>query len=82
MVFHYPIAVTVQSDEHFPAAIGVRVLAGNLRQLTGGYRIEAVLGRADEFRVQWRGIIEPDIFLPLLLPLRACARYWLTSSSA
>lgn len=65
--FHYPIAVTVQSDEHFPAAVGVRVLAGNLRQLAGGYRIEEVLGRADEFRVQWQGIIEPDIFLPLFI---------------
>jgi ribosome-associated toxin RatA of RatAB toxin-antitoxin module len=65
--FHYPIAVTVQSDEHYPAAIGVRVLTGNLRQLAGGYRIEAVVGRSEEFVVQWRGIIEPDIFLPLFI---------------
>lgn len=65
--FHYPIAVTVQSDEHYPAAIGVRVLAGNLRQLAGGYRIDTFAGKQDEFVLQWRGVIEPDIFLPLFI---------------
>jgi hypothetical protein len=67
LIFHYPIAVVVQSDEHYPTAIGVRVLTGNLRQLAGAYRIEAVNGARDEFVLRWRGIIEPDIFLPLFI---------------
>jgi polyketide cyclase/dehydrase/lipid transport protein len=66
-IFHYPIAVVVESDEHYPATIGVRVLAGNLKQLAGAYRIETVPGARDEFVLRWRGIIEPDIFLPLFI---------------
>ncbi|HYZ41454.1 MAG TPA: hypothetical protein VE687_12635 [Stellaceae bacterium] len=29
LIFRYPIAVVVQSDERYPATIGVRVLRGN-----------------------------------------------------
>jgi hypothetical protein len=67
LLFRYPISVIVQSDEHYPTAIGVRVLSGNLRQLAGGYRIEGVPGGHGEFRLEWRGIIEPDIALPLFV---------------
>jgi hypothetical protein len=67
LIFHYPIAVVVESDENYPATIGVRVLSGNLRQLAGGYRIETVPGVHDEFVLRWQGIIEPDIPLPLFM---------------
>ncbi len=67
LLFHYPISVVVESDEHYPARIGVRVLSGNLRRLAGAYRIDGVAGARDEYRLQWRGIIEPDIPLPLFL---------------
>ena len=30
LIFHYPIDVVVQSDEHYPATIAVHVLSGNL----------------------------------------------------
>jgi len=66
-IFRYTITVIVESDEHYPASIGVRILNGNLRQLAGGYRIDTVYGSRDEFRLQWRGIIEPDVPLPLFL---------------
>jgi len=65
LIFYYPIAVIVQSDERYPATIGVRLLSGNLRQLTGAYRIENVPGTHDQFVLRWEGIIEPDIALPL-----------------
>ena len=67
LLFRYPISVIVESDEHYPTTIGVRVLSGNLRRLAGGYRIDSVAGASDEYRVQWRGIIEPDIGLPLFV---------------
>jgi hypothetical protein len=67
LFFRYPITVIVESDEHYPATIGVRVLTGNLRQLAGAYRIETVLGLRDEFVIRWQGIIEPDIPLPLFI---------------
>jgi ribosome-associated toxin RatA of RatAB toxin-antitoxin module len=67
LVFRYPIAVVVQSDEHYPATIGVRVLYGNLKQLAGAYRIEDVFGTRDEFVLRWRGVIEPDIPLPVFI---------------
>jgi ribosome-associated toxin RatA of RatAB toxin-antitoxin module len=67
LIFHYPIAVVVQSDERYPAAIGVHLLSGNLRQLAGAYRIENIRGTGDQFVLRWEGIIEPDIPLPLLI---------------
>jgi hypothetical protein len=66
-IFRYPITVVVEAEEHYPATIGVRVLAGNLKQLAGAYRIETVAGARNQFVLQWRGIIEPDIFLPLFI---------------
>ena len=67
LIFRYPIAVVVESDEHYPATIAVRVLSGNLRQLVGAYRIETVAGRPDQFVLRWSGIIEPDLPLPLFI---------------
>lgn len=67
LIFHYPIAVIVQSDERYPATIGVRLLSGNLRQLAGAYRIENVPGARGQFVLRWEGIIEPDIPLPLFI---------------
>ena len=64
LIFRYPIAVIVQSDERYPATIGVRLLSGNLRQLAGAYRIESVPGTRDQFVLQWEGIIEPDLPVP------------------
>jgi hypothetical protein len=66
-IFSYPLAVVVEADEHYPDAIGVRVLNGNLRQLAGAYRIDAVPGRHNQFVLRWHGIIEPDIPLPLFI---------------
>jgi ribosome-associated toxin RatA of RatAB toxin-antitoxin module len=66
-IFRYPITVIVESDEKYPAVISVRILNRNLRQLAGAYRIETVYGRSDEFVLGWRGIIEPDMPLPLFL---------------
>lgn len=67
LIFSYPIDVVVESDEQYPAKIGVRILRGNLRQLAGAYRIDAVFGMRDEYVLRWQGIIEPDIPLPLFI---------------
>ena len=67
LIFHYPIAVVVQSEERYPATIGVRLLSGNLRQLVGAYRIENAPGARDQFVLRWEGIIEPDIPVPLVI---------------
>jgi len=65
--FSYPITVTVESEEHYPATIGVRILNGNLRQLSGAYQIGTVYDTPDEFVLRWRGVIEPEISLPFFL---------------
>jgi hypothetical protein len=67
LIFRYPIAVIVQSDERYPATIGVRLLSGNLRQLAGAYLIESVPGTRDQFVLQWEGIIEPDLPVPTFI---------------
>lgn len=66
-IFRYPINVTLEADEHYPATIGVRILNGNLRRLSGAYQIETVDGGSDDFVLRWRGVIEPDIPLPFFL---------------
>lgn len=60
----YPINVVVESDEHPPSAITIRVLSGNLRRLTGGYTLAAVPGQPHQFVLSWNGLIEPEIALP------------------
>jgi ribosome-associated toxin RatA of RatAB toxin-antitoxin module len=67
LLFRFPIRVVVEADEHYPAQIGVRVLSGNLRRLAGAYRIDAIAGAAGEYRLQWRGVVEPDTALPLFI---------------
>lgn len=67
LIFHYPIAVVVQSDEHYPATVGVRLVSGNLRQLAGAYRIENIPGTPDQFVLHWDGIIEPELALPAFI---------------
>jgi ribosome-associated toxin RatA of RatAB toxin-antitoxin module len=64
LMFSYPIEVTVETEEHLPDSISVRVLKGNLKQLEGGYRLEPVPGRDNEFVLHWRGLIEADFSVP------------------
>jgi Polyketide cyclase / dehydrase and lipid transport len=67
LAFRYPINVLVESDEHAPTTIAIRVLAGNLRQLDGGYRLERSPHAEDQYVLSWSGIIEPDIDLPMFI---------------
>ncbi len=60
----YPINVIVESDEHPPSTITVRVLSGNLRRLDGAYSLVPVPGRRDEFVLGWTGLIDPDMPIP------------------
>jgi len=64
LFFSYPIDVTVETLENSPDAISVRVLKGNLKRLEGGYRIDRVAGRDNEFVLTWRGVIEPAFAVP------------------
>jgi|SRR6185436_15479177 len=64
LFFSYPLDVTVSSEEYPPYSIRIHVLKGNLKRLDGGYEIIPLPdGQID---LHWRGIIEPDIFLPAL----------------
>jgi ribosome-associated toxin RatA of RatAB toxin-antitoxin module len=63
-VLSYPIEVVVESDEHPPSMITVRILSGNMRSLEGAYHLEKVAGEDDTFILSWSGTIRPDIDLP------------------
>jgi len=67
MFFDYPIKVVVESTEHPPTYIGIRVLKGNLKQLDGGYQLERVADKPDEFVLRWLGLIEPSLPVPLFI---------------
>lgn len=66
-IFTYPIHVVVASREEPPGFIGIRLIKGNLKQLSGGYRIEKLGTGKDAFELRWQGVIEPSISLPLFL---------------
>jgi ribosome-associated toxin RatA of RatAB toxin-antitoxin module len=69
--FTYSIDVVVEVTEQPPSRLSVRVLRGNLRQLEGGYQLEKVDGKDNEYRLQWSGVIEPADPVPhaISLPL-------------
>ena len=62
----YPIHVVVESAEHPPYVITIRVLSGNLKQLEGRYQIERT-GSGDDYVLHWSGVIEPAIALPTFI---------------
>jgi ribosome-associated toxin RatA of RatAB toxin-antitoxin module len=64
LFFNYPLNLVVESREVPPSYIGVRALKGNLKQLEGGYRIEKVANKEDQFVLRWSGLIEPSIPVP------------------
>jgi ribosome-associated toxin RatA of RatAB toxin-antitoxin module len=62
--FRFTIDVVVEATEQPPDLIGIRILRGNLKQLSGGYRLEKIDGSDDEFVLRWEGVIEPDTPVP------------------
>ncbi len=64
LMFSYPIEVTVETVEHLPDSISVRVLKGNLKQLDGGYTLEQVADHENEYILHWQGVIEADFAMP------------------
>ena len=67
LFFTHPIDVVVESTERTPWLIEVRLLSGNLRQLTGRYEIEGhAAGAPGKLVLRWTGTIEPERGLPPL----------------
>ena len=63
-LFNYPIDIVVETEEHPPTDISVRILSGNLRTYQGAYHLEPVAGVEDSFDLSWSGVVEPEISLP------------------
>lgn len=67
LFFSHPIDVIVESTERTPWLIEVRLLKGNLRQLTGRYEIvRPSPGTIGKLVLRWTGTIEPEHGLPPL----------------
>ena len=67
LFFTHPIDVVVESTERTPWLIEVRLLKGNLRQLSGRYEIDRpAAGEAGKLVLRWTGTIEPAHGLPPL----------------
>jgi ribosome-associated toxin RatA of RatAB toxin-antitoxin module len=64
LAFAHPIKVIVESTEQPPSTIGVRILEGNLKQLTGRYHIEALPSGQAGFLLRWEGVVEPRLPVP------------------
>jgi ribosome-associated toxin RatA of RatAB toxin-antitoxin module len=67
LFFKFPIDVVVESLELAPYLIEIRVLKGNLKQLSGRYLIEMGARPEDGVRLSWIGTIEPEVPLPPLI---------------
>jgi ribosome-associated toxin RatA of RatAB toxin-antitoxin module len=63
---HFPIDVTVETVEQSPSVISVRLLKGNLKQLSGRYDIEKIDGD-DNYALRWSGTIQPGINVPSVI---------------
>ena len=66
LLFSYGIDVVVASTEHPSGIIEIHALEGNLKQLSGHYRIEQG-GRQGTWILHWIGLIEPALSLPHLV---------------
>ena len=65
-LFSYGIDVVVKSSEFPPDLIEIRVVSGNLRQLTGAYQL--VPGeQAGTWLLTWSGLIEPSLPVPSIV---------------
>lgn len=67
LFFRFPIDVVVESLELAPYLIEIRVLKGNLKQLSGRYLIEMGAGPQNDVTLSWVGVIEPNMPLPPLI---------------
>lgn len=67
LFFKFPIDVVVESLELAPYVIEVRILKGNLKQLSGRYLIEMGARPQDGAKLSWIGTIEPEVPLPPLI---------------
>lgn len=67
LFFKFPIDVVVESLELAPYLIEIRVLKGNLKQLSGRYLIEMGARPQDGASLSWIGTIEPEVPLPPLI---------------
>jgi ribosome-associated toxin RatA of RatAB toxin-antitoxin module len=59
----FPVSIVVEVREDPPSTITMKLLSGNLRQLSGVYRIDNT-AQGDENVLRWNGVVEPDIVLP------------------
>lgn len=67
LIFSYPIEAVVESREEPPNIIGIHAVKGNLKRLDGGYRLDKVEGKDDEFELRWSGLIEPSLSMPFFI---------------
>jgi ribosome-associated toxin RatA of RatAB toxin-antitoxin module len=67
----HEIKVVVVATEQPPGHIDLTLRSGNLKQLSGSYRINSVEGGV---LLTWSGVIEPELSLPSFFEVRAMRR--------
>ena len=61
LVFSYPVEVTLAVNEFPPGRVVSKAVAGNFREMSGVYTLEAREGRV---RLRYSGRMMPDFFIP------------------
>ena len=64
LIFSYPIEVRLAVNEFPPGRVVSRAVAGNFREMSGVYTLEAQQGRV---RLRYSGRMIPDFFVPPLI---------------
>jgi ribosome-associated toxin RatA of RatAB toxin-antitoxin module len=64
LIFSYPIEVRLVVNEFPPGRVVSKAIAGNFKQMSGVYTLEAQEGRV---RLRYSGRMEPDFFVPPLI---------------
>jgi len=65
-IFTQGINAVVASTEYPPERIEIRIIRGNIKQLSGHYQVDRG-GKEDVWVLRWIGLIEPDLSLPRFL---------------
>jgi len=66
LFFHFPVEAVIEADERYPAAIDARMIQGNIRLLSAGYRLQP--GPAGgQLVLRWSGVVQPQFWIPMFI---------------
>jgi hypothetical protein len=70
LFFHFPIEAVIEADESYPLSIEARMIRGNIRLLSAGYRL-APTPAPGRLVLRWSGVVQPQFWIPMFISVSA-----------